>query len=158
VSSAHLYQCALELNLGEFIILGRGEDKNGGRQRKTVLANAFEALLAAIFLDGGMDVARSLIHRVVLGGLDRLDEVQSLDLLNHKSVLQERVQALGLPVPRYHIIETSGPEHAKVFTVEARVGDQLATRATGSSKKAASQQAAELMIQQLHNRNSGRVS
>lgn len=151
VSSAHLYRCALKLNLGEYLILGKGEERNGGRQRKTVLANAFEALLAALFLDGGIEQVRNFIHQSVLGGLDSLDAVESMDLLNYKSTLQERVQALGLPVPRYSIVETSGPEHARVFTVEARIGDRLATRASGSSKKAASQQAAELMIQQLEN-------
>ena len=69
--------------------------------------------------------------------------------LNHKSVLQERTQALGFPVPRYTTVETSGPEHAKVFTVEARIGNELMSRATGTSKKAASQQAAQLLLEKL---------
>jgi ribonuclease-3 len=75
--------------------------------------------------------------------------VESIGLLNHKSVLQERTQAMGLPVPRYTTVETSGPEHAKVFTVEVRVGSGLAQRAEGSSKKGASQRAAELLLEQL---------
>jgi ribonuclease III len=151
VSSIHLYGCALNLKLGEYLILGKGEERNGGRQRKTVLANAFEALLGALFLDGGIVEATRFVHESVLGGLDRLEGVEAMDLLNYKSALQERAQALGLPAPRYSIVETSGPEHAKIFTVEARLGDRLTTRATGSSKKAASQQAAELMMQQLQN-------
>jgi len=73
----------------------------------------------------------------------------AIELMNHKSVLQERTQAMGLPMPRYATVGTNGPEHAKVFTVEARVGDLLSERATGSSKKAASQQAAEMLIGRL---------
>jgi ribonuclease III len=135
--------------LGNFLLLGRGEERNGGRERKTLLANAFEAVIAAIHLDGGLDPARQFIERCVLARLSDLDG-DSIETLNHKSVLQERTQALGMPVPRYLTVGTSGPEHAKVFTVEARVGDHLIGRATGTSKKAASQQAAELLISQLN--------
>ncbi len=70
-------------------------------------------------------------------------------MLNHKSVLQERTQAMGLPAPRYSTVASEGPQHAKIFTVEARVGERLISRASGSSKKTASQLAAERMIQQL---------
>jgi ribonuclease-3 len=149
VSATHLHQCAVAIGLGDFLLLGRGEERNGGRERKTLLANAFEAVIAAIHLDGGLDPAQSFIERCVLAGLAGL-EGDSIEALNHKSVLQERTQALGMPVPRYSTVSTSGPEHAKVFTVEARVGDYLIGRATGTSKKAASQQAAELLIAQLN--------
>lgn len=149
VSSTHLHTCAVSLGLGEFLLLGKGEDRNGGRQRKTVLANAFEALIAAMLIDGSVEVARKFLEEHVLQGVNSIEDVNSMGLLNHKSVLQERTQAMGLPTPRYHTVETSGPEHAKVFTVEVKVGDQFATRATGTSKKEASQQAAERLIQQL---------
>jgi ribonuclease-3 len=149
VSATHLHLCALAIGLGNFLLLGRGEERNGGRERKTLLANAFEAVIAAIHLDGGLDPARQFIERCVLARLSDLDG-DSIETLNHKSVLQERTQALGMPVPRYLTVGTSGPEHAKVFTVEARVGDHLIGRATGTSKKAASQQAAELLISQLN--------
>ncbi|MBV9157306.1 MAG: ribonuclease III [Acidobacteriaceae bacterium] len=149
VSATHLHRCALELGLGDFLLLGRGEEQNGGRGRKTLLANALEALIAAMYIDGGLDIARNFIEQHLLSVLQKPDDVESLGLLNHKSVLQERAQALGLPVPRYSTVETSGPEHAKVFTVEARIGNQLVSRAAGSSKKAASQQAAERLIEQL---------
>jgi ribonuclease-3 len=149
VSSAYLHQRARALQLGDFLRLGKGEDRNGGRERKTLLANAFEAIIAAMHLDGGVEVARQFIQEQVLRGMDRPEDVESIGLLNHKSVLQERTQALGLPIPRYSTVATSGPEHAKVFTVEVRVGDRLVSRATGSSKKAASQQAAERVIEQL---------
>jgi len=150
VSSTHLHECALALDLGAYLLLGKGEERNGGRGRKTLLGNALEALIAAMYLDGGIEVARRFIEQHVLGMLENPDDINSLALLNHKSVLQERIQALGLPVPRYSTVETSGPEHAKVFTVEARIGSRLISRACGSSKKAASQQAAELLIKQLN--------
>jgi ribonuclease-3 len=140
----------LELGLGEYLLLGKGEERNGGRERKTLLANALEALIAAAHIDGGINVARNFIEEHVLGMLDNADDVESIDALNFKSALQERTQALGLPAPRYLTVESSGPEHAKVFTVEVRVGDDYVTRATGTSKKAASQQAARLLMDQLN--------
>jgi len=149
VSAAHLHRCAKALHLGEHLLLGRGEERNGGRDRKTLLANAFEAIIAAIHVDGGIDAAREFIEEHVLRELDQGATVDSLGLLNHKGMLHERAQALGLPAPQYTTIETSGPDHAKVFTVEVRVGEMLSSRASGSSKKAASQQAAEILMEQL---------
>lgn len=148
VSATHLHRCAIALQLGDFLLLGKGEDKNGGRERKTLLANGFEAVIAAMHLDGGLAAARAFIEQQVLADLENLGD-SSFETLNHKSVLQERTQALGLPIPRYLTVATSGPEHAKVFTVEARVGDGLSSRANGPSKKAASQQAAERLIEKL---------
>jgi len=149
VSSAHLYRCALALDLGQYLRLGKGEERNGGRERKTVLANALEAVLAALHLDGGIEVARRFTLQHILQVLDSGDTIDSIGLLNYKGILHERAQALGLPIPEYTTVETSGPDHAKVFTVEARIGDRLASRATGTSKKAASQQAAEMLMAQL---------
>jgi ribonuclease-3 len=88
------------------------------------------------------------IARTVLAGLDSLDN-DHIELLNHKSVLQERTQAMGLPVPRYITVSSSGPQHARIFTVEAKIGDGLSARANGSSKKLASQRAAEEMLRVL---------
>ena len=149
VSAAYLHERALEIDLGEYLRLGKGEERNGGRLRRTVLANAFEAVIAAIHLDGGIEVVKAFIMQQVLSKIDEMDD-GSIELLNHKSVLQERTQSLGLPMPRYSTVATDGPEHAKVFTVEARVGDVLSERATGSSKKAASQRAAEMLIAKLN--------
>ncbi len=149
VSATHLHACALELGLGQYLLLGKGEERNGGRERKTLLANGLEAVIAAVYLDGGMERARAFIEAHVLSVLESPDDVESLGLLNHKSVLQERTQAMGLPVPRYTTVETSGPEHAKIFTVEVTVGSRLAMRAHGSSKKAASQHAAQLLLERL---------
>lgn len=155
VSAAFLHRCALAIQLGDYLQLGKGEERNGGRQRKTLLADAFEAVIAALHLDGGMEVAREFIADHILCVLDRPEEVESIGLLNHKSVLQERTRVLGLPVPRYLTISSSGPEHAKIFTVEVRIGENIAFRATGSSKKSASQHAAEGLIKQLDSGKQG---
>ncbi|MBV9156465.1 MAG: ribonuclease III, partial [Acidobacteriaceae bacterium] len=114
VSATHLHRCALNLGLGEYLRLGRGEERSGGRERKALLANTFEALIAVIYLDGGLEPARNFVHRYVLDVIDEPEDIHTLELLNFKSVLQERTQALGLPTPRYNIVETSGPEHAKI--------------------------------------------
>jgi len=149
VSSSHLHMCAVRLALGDHLVLGKGEERNGGRSRKTLLANAMEAIIAAIYLDGGIEPARRFVQEHVLSFLDSTDNAEVVGLLNHKSVLQEHAQSLGLPSPQYSIVATSGPEHAKNFTIEVRIGDQFASRATGSSKKVASQQAAQLLIGRL---------
>ena len=149
VSATHLHRCALELGLGEYLQLGRGEDRNGGRERKTLLANALEAIIAAMHIDGGIEVARMFVHEHVLQILESSEDVESINALNFKSVLQERTQALGLPAPRYIIVESSGPELAKVFTVEVRVGDEHIGRASGTSKKSASQGAARQLLDRL---------
>ncbi len=148
VSAAHLHRCAQTIRLGDFLLLGRGEEQNGGRERKTLLANALEAVIAAIHLDGEMAPVRSFIRKLVLSELDDLDD-ESFETANSKSALQEWTQSLGLPIPRYTTVETSGPDHAKLFTVEARVGDKYSSRATGRSKKVASQEAAQRLIDQL---------
>jgi ribonuclease-3 len=149
VSATHLHRCALNICLGDYMQLGRGEDRNGGRERKALLANALEALIAALYLDGGLEPARAFVRAYVLHVIGEPEDVHALDLLNFKSVLQERAQAMGLPTPRYTIIETNGPEHAKIFVVEAKIGNQYVTRAQGTSKKQASQHAAQLLIEQL---------
>lgn len=148
VSAAHLHRCAQNIGLGDYLLLGRGEEQNGGRERKTLLANALEAVIAAMHLDGEIGPARSFIRKLVLSDLDDLDD-ESFETSNSKSALQEWTQSLGLPIPRYATIETSGPDHAKLFTIEARVGNQYASRATGRSKKVASQEAAQRLIDQL---------
>lgn len=149
VSAHHLYERALLLELGNFLQLGKGEERNGGRMRKTLLANALEALIAAMHLDGGLGVAREFVEKNVLVSLDALEELGPAGLLNYKSLVQERAQALGLPFPRYITVATSGPEHAKLFTVEVRITEFLTARATASSKKSASQQAAEALYEKL---------
>jgi ribonuclease III len=155
VSAAHLYDCALALDLGRHLLLGRGEERNGGRKRKTLLANALEALIAAIHLDGGIDAARQFLLENVLQSIENGESVESIGLVNHKGMLHDRAQALGLPMPQYTTVEASGPDHAKVFTIEVRIGDDFVGRASGPSKKAASQHAAEILLGQLQQPEAG---
>ncbi|MBV8707149.1 MAG: ribonuclease III [Acidobacteriaceae bacterium] len=154
VSANYLFQCARSLQLGDHLLLGKGEDRNGGRERRTLLANAFEAVIAAIYLDGGFEPTRNFILAHVLKPLDDENDLASFELSNYKSILQEEAQSQGLPTPKYTIVGTSGPEHAKVFTVEVAIGSRFRSRAAGSSKKTASQLAAQMLIEQLRSSES----
>lgn len=157
VSGTHLHARALDLDLGSYLRMGRGEEKNLGRGRKTLLANAFEAVIAAIHIDGGIDPARAFIETHVLSPSGDADQLKSIDAVSHKNVLYERVQALGLPAPEYEVVASSGPDHVKVFTIEARIGEQFVSRASGSSKKEAGQRAAQQLINEIERMVSGGV-
>lgn len=147
VSSSHLREVAATLKLGEYLLLGRGEEMSGGREKKALLANAVEALIAALYLDGGIEPARRFILRHVIGESEPSEEA-GLDT-DYKSALQELAQSMKLPQPRYAIVEERGPEHAKTFLVEARVGRDWVSRAEGLSKKSAGQKAAQEILRQL---------
>jgi ribonuclease-3 len=150
VSATHLHEVAGRIALGEALRLGRGEEMSGGRGKKAILANALEAVLAAVYLDGGMEAARSFVRRWVLpeGSWD-FDVSLPTALTDFKSALQERAQADGLPQPKYVTVSERGPEHAKTFTVEVRVGKNLQARADGISKKDAGQRAAEVLLREI---------
>src|SRR5581483_4573092 len=141
VSSTHLFEVAQTLELGRYLQLGRGEELSGGRAKKTLLANALEAVIAALYLDGGMPAARAFVVQFLIGpspGEQRLlEQNRTLKLLDFKSALQELMQARRLPQPRYNVVREEGPEHAKVFTVEVRAGRDWADQAQGLSKKSA---------------------
>jgi ribonuclease-3 len=140
VSATSLAAKARSYGMGEVILLGIGEEKSGGRKKDSLLANLFEALIAAVYLDGGIDAARSMIERTF--GED-LEAINAEDLLFHdyKTALQELAQGKGLPLPDYSVIAEEGPDHEKRFIVEVKVG-RLAARGEGTSKKEAQQQAA----------------
>ncbi|HTW63217.1 MAG TPA: ribonuclease III [Bryobacteraceae bacterium] len=147
VSASHLHEVAVRLNLGEHLLLGRGEEMSGGREKKALLADALEAVIAALYLDGGIGPARRFILQQVVGESDPLGE--SSPVADYKSALQELAQSLKLPQPRYAIVEEHGPEHAKMFLVEARVGRDWVSRAEGMSKKSAGQKAAQEILRRL---------
>ncbi len=153
VSATHLFAVAQKLELGKYLELGRGEEMTGGRRKRTLLADALEALIAAIYLDGGLEVARSFILRSMIGQtngeLKEFEEGLADSLVDFKGALQELAQARKLPPPRYVIVKESGPEHSKLFTVEVRLGKQFTCRAEGSTKKTAAQRAAREIYQQL---------
>lgn len=150
VSAARLYETALELQLGEHLRLGKGEELSGGRHKKAILADAVEAIIAAIYLDAGpahgLDACRALLTRYLWSAIPLEDLSQPRIPIDAKSALQELAQSRGLTVPRYVLIGESGPEHAKRFVVEARIGREFTAQAECSSKKGASQKAAELLL------------
>ena len=161
VSAAHLHGVARRLELGDYLELGRGEEMSGGRNKKTLLVDALEAIIAAIYLDGGLEVAREFVLRnVIAPELERMERGGgTLPVTDFKSALQEAVQSLGLPQPAYVMVEEAGPEHSKTFTVEARLhmkngkDQEFVGRAQGSTKKTAEQDAARQLLTFLASRS-----
>ena len=147
VSANHLHEAATRLELGRYLRLGRGEELSGGRDKRTLITDALEAVIAAMYLDGGIDPARRLIiEHVTSGGLDLIESQFAASQLDYKTALQELARARKLPQPRYVIARERGPEHCKTFTIEVRVGKELTAQADGYSKKDASQKAAKEMF------------
>src|SRR5580704_2363039 len=149
VSAARLYEVAQNLRLGEFLLLGRGEEMSGGREKKALLSDAVEALIAAMYLDSGLETARTFIETRVVGLVEAHEDGLESTVTDYKSALQETAQALKLPPPRYVIVAENGPEHSKTFTVEVRLGKEWVSQAQGLSKKSAGQKAAQQILQQL---------
>jgi len=158
VSEKHLIRVAQELELGDYLRLGRGEEKSGGRNKPALLVDSLEAVLAAVYLDGGLEAARPLVLRwVVTPELERIArEGSDLRLTDYKSSLQEALQAMGRPQPSYVLVKEQGPEHNKTFTVEARLcayddhgKSEFVGSAEGSTKKKAEQGAARQVLEYL---------
>jgi ribonuclease-3 len=158
VSEKHLAQVAQQLELGHYLRLGRGEEKSGGRSKDALLADALEAVLAAIYLDGGLETARTFVQRRVLHpALEVMASAGAgFPVTDFKSALQETLQAAGRKQPVYVLVKQEGPEHKKTFTVEARLVEaESATkiafvgRAEGTTKKRAEQEAARQVLDHL---------
>ena len=129
-----------ELGLGEYLLLGRGEDKNGGRERDSILADAFEAVLAAIYLDGGMPAAKTHIMNTVLRDLEHHSDEDSFK--DYKTTLQEIIQRNPEESVSYTLIDETGPDHDKQFTVAVKLNSNVIGTGVGKSKKQAEQMAA----------------
>jgi ribonuclease-3 len=151
VSAQSLARIADHLALGDHLLLGRGEEKTGGRHKHALLADACEALFAAVYLDGGIEPARALILREMASAVDALRQPGRLTALtgDFKSALQERLQSEQLPLPRYRIVKEEGPDHDKRFEIEVWSEQRLLASGEGRSKKDAEQQAARLALQTL---------
>ena len=148
VRGSTLAEVAAGMDLGRRIQMGEGERKSGGFRRSSILADAFEALLGAIFLDGGYDACRA----VILARFDPLiDALPDIDQLKDaKTRLQEWLQGRGRPLPEYRLLEESGADHRKSFRVACRLADaDLATEETGGSRRKAEQAAAARMLARL---------
>ena len=147
VSRETLAQQAKKMELGKYLLLGSGEEMSGGRARKSILSDAYEALLGAMYLDGGLDEVRRFVRQYLLKDIDRL--LSHRFHHNYKSWLLEHVQAKGITSPEYRILKETGPDHRKEFTVEVLVDGKVLGKGRGYSKKRAEQEAALMAVQQL---------
>lgn len=136
-----LWECASNIEMGKFMILGHGEEMTGGRSRMSILADAFEALIAAIYLDGGFDTAREWVLGQLYDSIIRA--VGGNYFKDYKTALQEYVQAEGHERIEYNVVGESGPDHKKIFTVEVSLDGKVFGVGDGNSKKRAEQNAAQ---------------
>lgn len=161
VSRRHLGEVAARIDLGSHLRLGRGEEQSGGRRKPALLANALEAVIAALYLDGGLQAARAFIEKHIieptlpdLHFALQASETFSGAIGDHKSALQEHLQATGAGQPHYVLTDQSGPDHQKRFRVEVRIqdkkgGSRALAESEGTTKKQAQQDAARLAFQRL---------
>ena len=129
--------CAADISLGEYLLLGKGEEATGGRERSSIVSDAMEALIGAIYLDGGFASAKEFIHRCVLNDIEHKQL-----FYDSKTILQEIVQAMGDRPLTYELLREEGPDHNKIFEARAVVGEEEVGRGTGRTKKAAESMAA----------------
>jgi ribonuclease III len=148
VSATSIHAVARRLDLGRYLRLGPGEEKTGGREKKRLLADAYEAIVGALYLDAGLSVAAGFLHRTLIDPALAGDGI-GLEELDHKSALQEWLQQRAMAPVSYRVHKESGPEHQKVFEVEVWHGDRRLAASEGTSKKQAEQAAARLALDQL---------
>jgi ribonuclease-3 len=148
VNASSLEAAARRLRLGEHLRLGRGEEKTGGREKQTLLADAFEAVVAAVYVDAGLNAARELLQRNLFEQAleERGERIAESD---HKSALQEFLQGRGQAPAEYRLAGESGPDHQKTFEIEVWVNGERLAKGAGSTKKEAEQQAARSALEQL---------
>ena len=137
VCEPSLALCARDISLGSYLLLGKGEEATGGRKRDSVTSDALEALIGAVYLDGGFTNAKEFIHKFVLTDLE--DKKLFYD---SKTILQEMVQAEKLGTITYRLVKTEGPDHNKSFHTEVLIGNKVSGKGVGRTKKASEQQAA----------------
>lgn len=140
--------CCRDIDLGGYILMGKGEEHTGGRERNSILSDAMEALIGAIYLDGGITSAKEFIYRFIL------NDIHNKTLFyDSKSILQEWVQAAATEPLNYELVGETGPDHAKTFVVEARIGNKVIGKGSGKTKKAAEQEAAYCAILEVRKNN-----
>ncbi len=140
--------CAREMKLGEFLLLGKGEEGTGGRERDSILSDAMEAVIGSLYLDGGFTNAKEYVHRFILSDIEN----KKL-FFDSKTILQEMVQGISKGVLSYQLLKEEGPDHNKKFTVEAVLDGEQVSIGEGRTKKAAEQEAAYKAILLFHQRN-----
>ena len=147
-STGGLSRLARKINLDKYILLGKGEENSGGRKKRTILAGAFEALVAAIYLDGGLEKANTFLMQYLKSFFKKIN-ADSFLVDNYKSALQEHFQQKNLPAPVYKILTEKGPDHKKRFIVEVLQGEKSLAKAVGNSKKNAEQRAAQKALKNI---------
>ncbi len=145
VSATVLARYARSLGLGPRLFLGVGEDRSGGREKPSILCDAVESLIGAVYLDGGLEAAREVVEPILGGALQARSEAHA----DFKTRLQERSQARGWGLPDYRVTAEEGPDHRKVFTVECSLEGRVLATGAGRSKKTAAQRAAAAALDQL---------
>jgi ribonuclease-3 len=148
VSAASLARLSMHLDLGRYLLLGRGEEKTGGRRKQTLLADGYEALIAALYLDGGLEAVRRFVHREFADLIEEVSQ-QRVVGLDYKSALQEFLQARDRPLPEYRVVDQEGPAHDRIFNVDVVLQGQVVGNASGRSKKEAEQAAAQGALEKL---------
>ncbi len=148
VSATSLVGLAEKIRLGEYLRLSHGEEKTGGRSKKAILADAYEALVAAIYLDGGIEACAAVFEAQVADTIRHLD-LSQFTYGDFKSALQEQLHELGRSEPGYRVVDEIGPDHRKVFVVQVEVDGQIISEGKGRTKKEAQQEAARLALDNL---------
>ena len=146
VCEQSLYEVALSLDLREYIKLGKGEENTGGRDRESILADAVEAIIAALYLDGGLQVAKNFIDKNILAGINTAESHQMSD---YKTALQEYVQRKSGQSLSYVLLSESGPDHNKSFTMQVQLNDKPIGMGQGRTKKEAEQFAAKNGLEEI---------
>jgi ribonuclease-3 len=155
VDEESLAKLAIGLDLGRYLRLGRGEEKSGGRGKRSILADAYEALVAAVYLDGGSEAVRTMLEAHFAPRMER--HARGLTSRDFKTELQELTQSLRGATPRYVLKDSSGPDHDRLFTVEVVVGGERFGEGSGRSKKEAEQAAARKGLDRLKSPATGGI-
>jgi len=148
VSAANLFRLAEGIHLGDFVRLSRGEEKTGGRTKRAIAVDAYEAIIGAIYMDGGVEAASVFVERQIKEFLERLD-LTELTYGDFKSALQEYLHNHGRPEPVYRVVDEIGPDHKKTFVVHVVIGDEVVAESSGRTKKEAQQSAARLALERI---------
>jgi len=147
VSETTLAKVAAEINLGSFLLMGKGEERSGGRERSSILANTFEAVLGAIYLDSGLKESKRYILSLLKSHIERIDKLSYLR--DPKTALQEYVQGKFKERPLYEVVDETGPDHSKQFTVKLSIKGREVSHGIGSSKRKAEMDAAKKILQDI---------
>lgn len=147
VNKKSLAHAGGKIGLGEYVLMSRDEERSGGRRRQSIVSDCMEAMIGAVYEDGGLQAASDLVQRLI--SFDYARTGTRLGLRNYKGELLELLQSRGAEIPSYEVVNEQGPDHHKTFTVEVQLGGETLGSGTGESKKAAEQQAARVALRKL---------